>query len=988
MAEQKDGSPMRGDEPGQAQADNMPEGNAASPRTGSGSGEEKEPLALAVAGIGASAGGLQPLSEFLDAMPVDSGLAFVVIQHLSPQSLSMLPELLARHTAMKVHLAAEGTPVAPNRVYVIAPGHDLSIADGVLHVQKRDGADELHLPIDLFFRSLAEDRGEAAIGIILSGAGADGTLGLRTLKERGGLTIVQAPDTAEHTSMPRNAIETGLVDYVVGPGDMPPLLLTYAAYLRDERQMPHGPSADAEWGAMRRILAILSARTGHDFGLYKQSTVRRRIQRRMLLQQAKNLDEYGRFLDRNPEEVQALFQEMLISVTEFFRDPEAFKALREQALPALLEGRQSDDPFRVWVPACATGEEAYSIAMLIREYLEEHAAAARVQIFATDIDEEAIARARRGIYPSTISARVSPERLQRFFTREDDVYEMSDQVRKMIVFAPQSIAKDPPFSRLDLVSCRNLLIYLEPVLQQAVLGTLAYALKPGGYLFLGSSETPAQVASYFEVVNRKWRIYRRLEGQVQLSPLADVAERRVIHTAPAFVPPVPRQSTTRQVVEHVLLENYMPPSLVVNQEGEILFVYGRIGRYLEPAAGEAGPWHVVRMLREGLRMPLMAAIRRAAASTEMVREEALRFELERQAEWVSVNVQPLDPLLSIKGLLLVTFQVPRPALPPAPPPEAGAGPSEREANLERELQAAREYLQATVEELQSSNEEIQSTNEELQSANEELQTAQEEALSVNEELSTLNSQLETKVRELQAVNDDMSNLLASIDVGIIFLDRQFRIRRYNESATRIVNLLASDVGRPIEHIASNLRDADWLAMARDVFERLVPCQEEVQTQDGQWFWMRIQPYRTAEDAIGGIVLTFTDITRQKEVEQALRQAREFAAEVVNTVHQPLVVLDANLRVQEANRAFYDTFHLDAGTTKGSLLYDLGDRQWDISRLRELLEEIIPENAVIEGFEVEHEFEDLGWRRMVLNARRLVGSDGRPDLILLAIEESE
>lgn len=922
-------------------------------------------------------------------MPADNDLAFVVIQHLSPQSMSMLPELLGRHTAMEVRQAEEGARVAPNTVHVIAPGQDLSIEDGVLHVQKRDGPAELHLPIDSFFRSLADDRGEAAIGIVLSGAGADGALGLRNIKERGGLTMIQAIETAQHASMPRNALETGLVDYVVAPRDMPSLLMSYITYLREDRQASRRLDGDADLGAIRRILAILAARTGHDFALYKQITVLRRIQRRMLLQQIDDLDEYGRYLNRNPDEVQALFQEMLIGVTEFFRDPEAFEVLKQEVLPALLEGRGSGAPLRVWVPACATGEEAYSLAILIREYLEEQTAAARVQIFATDIDEEAIARARRGIYPSTISACVSPQRLQHFFTREDGVYQVSEEVRKMIVFAPQSIAKDPPFSRLDLVSCRNLLIYLEPALQQAVLSTLAYALKPGGYLFLGSSETPAQVGFYFEVVDRKWRLYRRLEGRIPLAPLAEMPERRAVHAGGAFVPPAPRQSATRQVVEHMLLESHMPPSLVVNPEGEILFVYGRTGRYLEPLPGETGPWQVVRMLRKGLRMPLMAAIRRAAAMGETTHEEGLRFELEGQSEQVDIGVQPLDPFVSIKGLFLITFQEPRPAPPSeAPPPGGEAAPSEREAKLERELQATREYLQATIEELQSSNEEIQSTNEELQSANEELQTAQEEALSVNEELSTLNSQLETKVGELQAVNDDMNNLLASIDVGLIFLDRQFRIRRFNESATQIANLMAGDVGRPAEHISSNLRDTDWVARARDVFEHLVPRQEEVQTRDGQWFWMRIQPYRTAEDAIGGVVLTFTEITQQKEVEQALRQAREFAAEVVDTVRQPLVVLDGDLRVQEANRAFYQTFRVEPEETEGCLLYDLADRQWNIPRLRELLEEIIPENTVVEGFEVEHNFRELGRRRMVLNGRRLVGSDGRPDLVLLAIEESD
>jgi two-component system CheB/CheR fusion protein len=961
----------------------------AAPQPTPGGEPEGDTAPLAIASIGASAGGLKPLCEFFDAMPADTGLAFVVVQHLLPHSPSMLPDLLGRHTTMDVRQAEEGTRVAPNVVYVIPPGHGLELKGDLLHLQPREGPEHLHLPIDRFFRSLAEHRGEAAIGIVLSGSGADGALGLRAVKERGGLAIVQAPDTAEQAGMPRSAIETGLVDYILPPADMPPLLLTYAAHVREERQVPPGFGTDAARAA-KWILTIVSARTGHDFSLYKQSTIQRRIRRRMLLRQIDELDEYARFLNRNPDEVHALFQELLIGVTEFFRDPEAFEALEAKVLPALLDGWQGRDPLRVWVPACSTGEEAYSIAILIREYLDRRTLQIPVQVFGTDVDEEAIARARRGSYPATIAACVSPERLERFFVREDDTYQVVEAVRKMIVFAPQSLVKDPPFSRLDLVSCRNLLIYLEPALQNVVLSTLTYALKPGGFLFLGSSEAPAGSRTHFQAVDRKWRIYRRLAGRPELPAMATSPDLLAAQAGSPLLPPLPRQSATRQLVERTLLENHLPPSLVVNQEGEILFVYGRTGRYLEPAAGEVGPWHVVRMLRKGLRMALMAALRETAATGETVREEGLRLDLEGHNALVDVIVQPLDPFVSIKGLFLVTFQEPRPALPAGagPLPGAGIGPSKREAELERELQATREYLQATIEELQSSNEEIQSTNEELQSANEELQTAQEEALSINEELSTLNNQLETKVTELQEANDDMSNLLASIDVGIIFLDRRFRVRRFNQSATRMVNLLASDLGRPIEHISSSLGGTDWVAAARRVFEQLVTHQEEVQSQDGEWYWMRIQPYRTAEDAIDGVVLTFTDITQHKAVEQALRRTQAFAAEIVDTVRQPLVVLDADLRVKQANRAFYETFRLDTGTTKGRLLYDLADRQWNIPRLRELLEEIIPRNATFEGFEVEHDFQDLGRRRMILNARRLDAGNERPDLILLAIEEGE
>ncbi len=946
--------------------------------------------ALVVVGIGASAGGLTPLGEFFDHMPAGSGLAFVVIQHLSPHGQSLLPDLLARRTAMQVRAAEEGTRIAPDTVYVIPPGHDLVLHGGLLHLQDRDGPRDLHLPIDIFFRSLAEESGVAGVGIILSGAGADGALGLRAIKEHGGLAIAQAPNTAEQASMPHHAIETGVVDYVLPPADMPDVLLNYAAHLQTGDLLPRVAS-DTEANALKTVLAVLRARTGHDFSLYRQSSILRRVQRRMLLCRIEELSEYARYLRRDPDESQILIRELLIGVTEFFRDPEAFEAVRERVLPDLLgaENRAHDDPVRVWVPACATGEEAYSLAILIREYLDETKQQVPVQIFATDINDRAIEKARRGFYAVNLAAQVSPERLERFFVPVDRNYQVDEAVRKMVVFAPQSVTKDPPFSRIDLVSCRNFLIYLEPELQRAVMAVFAYALKPGGYLLLGTSETPAQSTPYFEAVDRKWRIYRRLEARAELGAMALLpASGRVKVDLPGEAA-VSGQGISHQVVERFLLENHLPPCLVVDREGQVVFLYGRTGRYLEPAGGHAGPWHVVRLMREALRMPLVTAIRRAASEGSPVHLEGVRFELEGRTESIDISVLPLDHVIALKGLLLVILKEPRPApaaLPPATVAEAGS--RQREAELERELQAAREYLQSTVEEIQSANEEARSNNEELQSANEELVTAQEEAQSVNEELATLNSQLGTKLDELHVVNNDLTNLLASIDVGILFLDRQFRVRRFNEAVTRVINLMPGDTGRPVAHIASRLREADWLAAARLVFHSLIPHQEEVEGDDGQWYSMYIQAYRTSEDAIDGVVVTFGDITAQKQVEQALRHSQALAEEVVESVRQPLVVLDGDLSVRKANRAFYQTFKVDPEETVGRRLYDLGNRQWDIPRLRELLETIIPQGSALERYVVEHEFEGIGRQRMVINARRIDATEGRPDLILFAIEEEQ
>jgi two-component system, chemotaxis family, CheB/CheR fusion protein len=951
------------------------------PPTGRAQAPESRP-ALLVVGIGASAGGLTPLGEFFDHMPAGSGLAFVVIQHLSPHGQSLLPDLLARHTAMEVRTAEEGLRIVPNTVYIIPPAYDLVLRGGLLRLQERDGPNDLHLPIDIFFRSLAEDSGAAGIGIILSGAGADGALGLRAIKEHSGLAIAQTPDSAEQSSMPRHAIETGVVDYVLPAADMPDILLNYAAHLQAGELLPR-VARDTEANALKTVLAVLRARTGHDFALYRQSSILRRIQRRMLLCRIEEFGEYARYLHRNPDESQILIGELLIGVTEFFRDPEAFEAVREKVLPDLLGAgtRAPDDPLRVWVPACATGEEAYSLAILIREYLDETKQQVPVQIFATDIDERAIEKARRGYYAHTIAAQVSPQRLGRFFVRVDGDYQVSEAVRKMVVFATQSVTKDPPFSRIDLISCRNFLIYLESELQRAVMAVFAYSLKPGGCLLLGTSETPAQSTPYFEAVDRKWRIYRRLEGRAELGamPLLPAGDR--VGTRLPGGGAAARQGISHQVVERFLLENHLPPCLVVDREGQVLFLYGRTGRYLEPAGGHAGAWHVVRLMREGLRMPLITAIRRAASEGGPVHLEGVRFELEGRTESTDVSVLPLDQAIAMKGLFLVILKDPRPVPAPAalsPAAVAEAGSRQREAELERELQAAREYLQSTIEELQSANEEARSTNEELQSANEELQTSQEEAQSVNEELTTLNSQLQSKLDELQMANDDMKNLLAAVDVGILFLDRQFRVRRFNRAATRIVNLMPGDVGRPIAHISSKLRETDWLSAARRVFETLVPHQEEVEGDEGKWYAMHIQVYRTTEDAIDGVVVTFGDITVQKQL----------AEEVVEIVRQPLLVLDADLSVRKANRAFYQKFKVNPKETVGRLLYDLGNRQWDIPRLRELLETIIPQDSTLEGYAVEHEFEGIGRRRMVLHARRINATEGRPDLILLAFEEGE
>ncbi len=959
------------------------------------SGEGQRPRAFPIVGIGASAGGLEAFEAFFDAMPPDSGMAFVLIQHLAPAHKSHLLELIQRHTQMTVFEAENRVEVQPNCVYVIPPNRDLLLRHRTLYLTPPSMPQGLRLPIDIFFRALAEDQGETAIGIILSGAGSDGTVGLRAIKEAGGMVMAQDPASASHSGMPGSAVATGLTDYVLPPDAMPGALIAYVEHIGHPGKSLAPPAyshpADAAADAMQEILTLLRLKTGHDFSAYKRTTMARRVTRRMAVRHAQNLGAYVQRLREDEAERRALFRELLIGVTNFFRDPEAFNALNAHAILQILKEREAAPPIRVWVPGCATGEEAYSIAILFQEALEAYGSRAKIQIFATDIDDQAIEKARAGIYPEGIAADVSPARLQRFFENVEGGYKVRDALRKMVVFAVQSVIKDPPFSKLDLVSCRNLLIYLQPDLQNRVMALFYYALRPGGFLFLGTSETPAELSAFFKPVARQWKLFQRTH----------VPERRVPLPFPARLPlweDVAAQKSmaevhsaldARQVIERTLLERYMPPSMIINQASEVLFVYGRTGPYTEPVAGAAS-LNATRLVREALRVPLSIAIRQAINQGQQCVHRGARVETEEgETQVVNLSVTPLrgaDTGLAsaLQDLLLIQFeQVDVSTRAPVPSPEGNAMVDRdlREADqldLERELQATREYLQTTVEELQSANEEVKSTNEELQSANEELETSQEELQSVNEELATLNTELESKVEALTWANDDLHNLLSSIDVGIIFLDRHMHVRRFNQAATQVVNLIETDIGRPIDHIVSRLAHGEWKARARTVFETLIPQAQEIQNKDGSWHLVRIRPYRTGNNAIEGVVLTFTDITEQKE-------AYELVQNIVHTMREPLLVLDADLRVTLANRAFCETFEVTRAATEGQRIYDLGDRQWDIPELRELLEDVIPTRSTFENFEVTHDFPGMGVRTMRLNARQVRSAGGTRPLILLAFE---
>ena len=867
-----------------------------------------------IVGIGASAGGLAAIEAFFAAMPpgTETGMAFVLVQHLDPDHKSILIDLVRQYTRMPVFKVEDGLEVQFNCVYVIPQNRDMAFQNGKLHLLEPEAPRGLRLPIDFFFRSLAQDLHERAICIVLSGTGTDGTLGLKAIKGEGGMAMVQSPESAAYDGMPRSAIATGLVDYVLPPDKMPEQLIAYMQHAFGHRPKPLAPPPPSTGDNLEKVFILLRTQTGHDFSQYKQNTIRRRIERRMAVAQIDRFEDYVRYLRENPLEVEALFRELLIGVTNLFRDPEAFESLREQVIPRLFAGKPQGTNIRIWVPGCSTGEEAYSLAILIREYLDESKENFQTQIFATDIDVEAVEKARAGVYPESIAADVSPERLSRFFTQEDSSYRITKRIRDMVVFALQDVLKDPPFSKIDLISCRNLLIYLSGEAQKRILPLFHYALNQDGYLFLGNSETIGEFIRLFAVTDKRWKIYKR-KGVVAphdaigpyTPPSASEAPMRSDRagSAPA------KRDGVRQLTERLLLEDYTPAGVLVNAEFEVLYIHGRTGKYLEPAAGEAS-LNLLRMAREGLRMELTAGVRKALAQQKSVRYEGLQVKSNGDRSIVNLIIRPVLKPESGPGLVMIIFDdVTTPTQQTA---NAAEGPQEGQDHqlftLERELRAKDEYLQTTVEELETANEELKSTNEELQSSNEELQstneemeTSKEELQSINEELVTVNAELQKKIEELSRANNDMNNLMAGTNIGTLFLDHQLRIQRYTPATTSVINLIQTDLGRPVSDIVSRFKDYDRLVPdTRAVLDTLIPREEQVLTQEGHWFQMRIQPYRTLENVIEGAVLTFVDITEQKKLQMVLAESEEKLRTLFEILPVGVSVLDAQGRIVYVN----------------------------------------------------------------------------------------
>jgi two-component system CheB/CheR fusion protein len=846
--------------------------------------KKQDSSAFPIVGIGASAGGLEAIEQFLGHVPTGSGMAFVIVQHLDPTQKGMMVELLSRAVPMKVVQVKDRMRVEPNGVYVIPPNQDMSILHGVLHLLAPAAPRGLRLPIDYFLRALADDQHSGGIGVILSGMGSDGTLGARAIKERAGVVLAQAPASAKFDAMPRSVIEAGLADIVAPAEELAGKLAAYLAHV-PLVQVPNQPLTDKTQSGIEKVCVLLRSQTGHDFSSYKRSTVYRRIERRMGLHQLDGIADYVRLLRESTQETQILFHELLIGVTNFFRDPAVWECLRKKVFPKMLAARGGGGVLRAWVAGCSTGEEAYSLAMIFKEALAQLKPdpAFSLQIFATDLDSTAIERARQGLFPASIAADVSAERLRQFFVREERGYQVRKEIREMVIFAPQNLVMDPPFTRLDILCCRNLLIYLAPELQKKLLSLFHYSLGAGGALVLGSAETIGNATDLFRPLDAKTRIFQRLDSAQRSAPIdfpAALSPRRTLTTEdpqkPGTVKTAPNLQT---MIEQILLQRFAPAAVLTSDQGDILFISGRTGKYLEPAAGKAN-WNIYAMAREELRYELVSAFQMALKSKRTVTQPHLRLTSERGVQTVEITVEPILDVEALRGTVLVVFtEVVSPVVePPGKSKRIAAPPAalerrEQELRLAREeLRSMSEQMQTSREELRSANEELQSTNEELQSTNEELTTSKEEMQSMNEELQTLNHELQTKVDELSRTNNDMRNLLDSTDIATLFLDQDLNVRRYTPQMVKIIKLIPSDLGRPISDLATELIYPDIVDDAHEVLRTLVFKEQSIATRDGRWFSVRIMPYRTLDNRIDGVVITLVDITAAKTLEASLRKA--------------------------------------------------------------------------------------------------------------------
>ncbi|TVM31932.1 CheR family methyltransferase [Oceanidesulfovibrio marinus] len=969
-------------------------------KKGKKAGRSTFPAGVLYVGIGASAGGLEPLFQIVEQLSPDDPCAYFIVQHQSMETgESLLPSLLAKRTDCSVELADDGARIMPGVIYIAPPDKLLSFNGILISLSIQEART---MPIDHLFRSLAENAGGHCIAIILSGSNTDGTLGSRAVKEHGGVIIAQDPDTAEYKTMPQSVVDTGLADLMAAPSAIPNHIRDYVNTV-SQRDASETDTIAFSQSQRNTLFSLVKNRVGHDFQPYKENTINRRIQRRMDFHKIERLKDYITLVKSDPNEANELFKDMLISVTNFFRDPACFETLKQTLVKQYLPRKNSAE-FRAWVPGCATGEEAYSLAIILAEAMDETGVHCDVSIYATDVDTEAIARARKGVFPENIEADVSEQRLRRFFSHQSNEYRIKQKIRDMIIFAEQNVRQDPPFYRLDTIICRNLLMYFKPEAQQKVMSHFCYAMKKNGLLMLGTSESIGSLAECLHPVDASCRLYMAKRGIEDHERYTDShTSQRLFSLTGAPAGGYARRRQEDSVgesgirsMERILLNLATPPSLIVNRNGDIHYIHGRTGKLLEPVQGRPDS-NVLRMAREGLRMHLSTLLGECAHTNQKQTRRNVRVQTNGDETLFDITIQPIKSDQFEAPTFLISFDE-------SPPPRKGEldienmqDISEQARNritmLEAELQECRDSMrvmteehEAANEELKSSNEELQSTNEELKSTVEELETAKEEVQSINEEQSTLNEELQAKNDELQRISNDLDNLLVSTEIATIFLNNDLIIKRYTPAISDVMSLRESDVGRPVTDIAMKLEYTALAVDSSSVLQNLDSLTKEVQNESGSWFQMRIRPYKTSDNRIDGVVVTFNDITRLKQSEQMARTAQNLAESIIDIASEPLLVLDEKMVIQTANRALLETFGVTEKKSIGKNIFEVGRGRLDQPELKKALESLITEKHVLWEYPIKVELKPSRTMRLHINAKYVPFStqEGEAPRILLSI----
>jgi two-component system CheB/CheR fusion protein len=946
---------------------------------------------VSVVGIGASAGGLESFSELLKNLPIQTGMAFVLVQHLDPRHSSQLVQILARETNLPIKEVTDGEFLRPNQVYIMPPNREMTLEGGALRLWARSESRSRHLPIDRFFASIAEAQGSSAIGIVLSGTGSDGTRGLNAIKEKGGITLAQDEKSARYSGMPSSAIASGHVDLILTPRAIAEELARIAGHPYVRTQAEPKPSKDGK----DTILALLLAATGVDFAQYRRTTLLRRIQRRMILNRTENFDTYVDLLQKNPTELGALYQDILIHVTSFFREPEVFGVLRENVFPELLRGRDKGDPIRIWLPGSSSGEEVYSVAISLFEFLESSPVRPEIQIFGTDVSQRVVEKARSAIFGEAIESEVSPERLRSFFTRVDRGYQIIKPIRDMCIFARQDVTRDPPFSKMDLISCRNVMIYFEPELQHKLIPLFHYALKATGFLLLGSAENIGRFSHLFDIVAPKAKLFRKRPGS-RHSPSGAAG-------SPTIIPRVAFLESARANAEEAgsvvarkadlaLMDRFCPPAIVVDKNLEILQFRGAVTPYLQPTSGKAS-LNLFSMTLPGLEFELRALIDQAKSDRHAVRREGLQIEMGGTNQRLGLEVIPIGGTESQGPSFIIAFPTAPAPLPAAPAEDPNDAQRLRISHLEKELAVAKEQVQSVIderevtnEELRSANEEIQSSNEELQSTNEELETTKEELQSTNEELTTLNEELRHTNVELGEVNNDLLNFLRSVNIPVVMVGRDLRIRRFTPAAHKTLKLIPSDVGRLITDLQPDIRIPDLENHIREVIDSLIGKEIEVQDSSGRWYSLAIRPYETVDNKISGAILILFDIEENKRNLIQKQEAADFANALLETVRSASLLLDGDLRIKRATSPFYQLFQMVPEEIEDRLFYEIGNGVWDTPDLRSLLEDVLARNSQVQGFARWQNVANLGKRRLLVNAARTRELVDHEYFVIVSVED--